>query len=408
MRNRIRVLVGVARRRRRARWSSPRPRSRRRRPARRPKPANEGGRGVHPRSSTSGGTVDDCQKAPIAVDAREQRDHLGLARVPGAARRHVEVRRARGQEHGARSARTGSATTSRRPRRRGPRPRTRRRSYHAQLADARDEAGRIIEEARQAADQVRRDLIARAEAEAAEIRERAAGRHREPARSRRWPTCGPRSPTLSIDLAERIVERNLDRDTQPPARRELHRPGRGATDRWLTASRRRTPRRSSRSREPEDHARRGRGRALPVRADRRGQRRPAHGAHRPGSARRPARRDRRRAAREPRAARSRGRSRRSSSARAGATTSRRSSTRSSSSRRRPRARGRRGPLRGRRSTTRSSSGSPTALVAGDRQAHRGEGRSSTRRCSAARRHDRRHGHRRHGPSPPRPVEGDSI
>ena len=49
--------------------------------------------------------------------------------------------------------------------------------YRAQLADARTESGRIIDEARQAADQVRRDLIA-------------------------------------IELAEKIVERNLDRDTQ--------------------------------------------------------------------------------------------------------------------------------------------------------------------------------------------------
>src|SRR5262249_39233852 len=42
--------------------------------------------------------------------------------------------------------------------------------YLAQIADARNEAGRIIEEARQAAEQVRRDTVARAEAEAAEVR----------------------------------------------------------------------------------------------------------------------------------------------------------------------------------------------------------------------------------------------
>jgi len=39
--------------------------------------------------------------------------------------------------------------------------------YLAQIAGAREEAGRIIEEARQSAEQVRRDLIARAEADAA-------------------------------------------------------------------------------------------------------------------------------------------------------------------------------------------------------------------------------------------------
>src|SRR3974390_676737 len=45
--------------------------------------------------------------------------------------------------------------------------------YRRQLADARAEAGRVIEEARQAADGVRKDLIARAEADAQEIRNRA-------------------------------------------------------------------------------------------------------------------------------------------------------------------------------------------------------------------------------------------
>ena len=38
--------------------------------------------------------------------------------------------------------------------------------YQRQLADSRNEGGRIIEEARQSADQVRKDLIARAEADA--------------------------------------------------------------------------------------------------------------------------------------------------------------------------------------------------------------------------------------------------
>ena len=85
--------------------------------------------------------------------------------------------------------------------------------YAAQIADARNEAGRIIEEARQSAEQVRRDLIARAEAEAAEIRERAQAdistqQERAMAELRTDVT------QLSIDLAERIVEHNLDRDTQ--------------------------------------------------------------------------------------------------------------------------------------------------------------------------------------------------
>ena len=44
--------------------------------------------------------------------------------------------------------------------------------YQRQLADARGEANRIIEEARQTADSLRRDLMTRAEAEVAELRQR--------------------------------------------------------------------------------------------------------------------------------------------------------------------------------------------------------------------------------------------
>ncbi len=85
--------------------------------------------------------------------------------------------------------------------------------YLAQIAGANEEAGRVIEEARQSAEQVRRDLIARAEAEATEIRERAQAdittqQERAMAELRSDVT------QLSIDLAERIVEHNLDRDTQ--------------------------------------------------------------------------------------------------------------------------------------------------------------------------------------------------
>ena len=85
--------------------------------------------------------------------------------------------------------------------------------YNAQLADARAEAGRIIDEARQAADGVRRDLIARAEADAAEVRAKA----QEDARTagdRVMADLRGRVSDLSIELAEKIVERNLDRDTQ--------------------------------------------------------------------------------------------------------------------------------------------------------------------------------------------------
>jgi F-type H+-transporting ATPase subunit b len=85
--------------------------------------------------------------------------------------------------------------------------------YRAQLAEARTEAGRIIDEARTAADQVRRDLIARAESDAAEVRSRAQEDVRL-AGERAMADLRGRVSDLSIELAEKIVERNLDRDTQ--------------------------------------------------------------------------------------------------------------------------------------------------------------------------------------------------
>jgi F-type H+-transporting ATPase subunit b len=84
--------------------------------------------------------------------------------------------------------------------------------YDAQLADARNEAGRIIDEARQSAESVRRDVIARAETEAQEIRARAQA---DIANQRQQAMTQLRTDVanLSIDLAGRIVERNLDSDT---------------------------------------------------------------------------------------------------------------------------------------------------------------------------------------------------
>ena len=83
--------------------------------------------------------------------------------------------------------------------------------HQLQLNDARNEAARIIEEARQAADGVRRDLIARAEAEAAELRQRNA----EQIAAERDRVMGELQGSvagLAIELAERVVETNLDRE----------------------------------------------------------------------------------------------------------------------------------------------------------------------------------------------------
>lgn len=85
--------------------------------------------------------------------------------------------------------------------------------YRRQLSDARNEANRIIEDSRQAAEQVRRDLVARAETEADEIRRRAQDDARL-AGERAMSDLRGQVANLSVELAEKIVERNLDRDTQ--------------------------------------------------------------------------------------------------------------------------------------------------------------------------------------------------
>jgi F-type H+-transporting ATPase subunit b len=84
--------------------------------------------------------------------------------------------------------------------------------YRSQLADARNESARIIEEARQAADKLRQDLKSQAEAEVAEIRQRAQD---DIATQAERVKAGLRAEMaeLSIELAEKVVERSLDRDT---------------------------------------------------------------------------------------------------------------------------------------------------------------------------------------------------
>jgi F-type H+-transporting ATPase subunit b len=85
--------------------------------------------------------------------------------------------------------------------------------YEGKLAEARTEANRIIEEARQAAEGVRGDLIAKAEADATGVRARAQDEARL-AQERAMADLRARVTDLSIELAEKIVERNLDADTQ--------------------------------------------------------------------------------------------------------------------------------------------------------------------------------------------------
>jgi F-type H+-transporting ATPase subunit b len=85
--------------------------------------------------------------------------------------------------------------------------------YQASLADARGEANRIVEEAREAAERVRQETIARAEADAADIRTRATD-DIGLARERAMADLRTQVADISIELAEKIVERNIDRSTQ--------------------------------------------------------------------------------------------------------------------------------------------------------------------------------------------------
>jgi F-type H+-transporting ATPase subunit b len=84
--------------------------------------------------------------------------------------------------------------------------------YQRQLADAKTEASRIIEEARGQADQVKRDLVAKAEADVAELRQRNA----EALAGERGRVMGElqgQVASLAIELAEKVVGSNLDRET---------------------------------------------------------------------------------------------------------------------------------------------------------------------------------------------------
>jgi F-type H+-transporting ATPase subunit b len=85
--------------------------------------------------------------------------------------------------------------------------------YRAKLADARNESNTIIEEARRTAESMRKDLIARAQTEAEEVVVRAresitAERNQAVDEVRR------QAASFSVELAERIVKRNIDRDAQ--------------------------------------------------------------------------------------------------------------------------------------------------------------------------------------------------
>ncbi len=87
------------------------------------------------------------------------------------------------------------------------------RRYQQQLADSRGEANRIVEEARQQAEQVRKDIIAKAQAEAEQITTRA----QESIAAERASTMQELQSTvatMSIQLAEKVVGRSIDASAQ--------------------------------------------------------------------------------------------------------------------------------------------------------------------------------------------------
>ncbi|HSS09709.1 MAG TPA: hypothetical protein VLL25_07485, partial [Acidimicrobiales bacterium] len=70
---------------------------------------------------------------------------------------------------------------------------------------------RIIEEARQAAEQLRQDMVRRADEEVAELRRRNAG-DLQIAQERAISQLQSQVRNLAIELAEKVVGQNLDRD----------------------------------------------------------------------------------------------------------------------------------------------------------------------------------------------------
>jgi F-type H+-transporting ATPase subunit b len=158
----------------------------------------------------AGGTIDDCQKSPSPILPATNEIIWGGAAflfllialwkfgIPAATKMMDErTERIRNDLDTADKARAEAETVLA--------------EYRTQLAESRNEASRMIEEARQQAEQVRRDLTARAEAESAELRarnvEQLAGE-----RDRVLGELRGQVASLAVELAEKVVESNLDRE----------------------------------------------------------------------------------------------------------------------------------------------------------------------------------------------------
>ncbi|HJP15760.1 MAG TPA: F0F1 ATP synthase subunit B [Acidimicrobiales bacterium] len=85
--------------------------------------------------------------------------------------------------------------------------------YEAQLADAKTESARIIEEARVTADQLRTDLSTQAEGSIAEMREKAAA-DVEAQKAQAIADLRAEVSGIALGAAERVVQSSLDADAQ--------------------------------------------------------------------------------------------------------------------------------------------------------------------------------------------------
>lgn len=85
--------------------------------------------------------------------------------------------------------------------------------YEKSISGAREEANKIVEEARQAGESARADIVARAENEATEIKTRAS-QELEAEKERTVSAMRREVAGLSLDVAEKLVGKNLDRASQ--------------------------------------------------------------------------------------------------------------------------------------------------------------------------------------------------
>jgi F-type H+-transporting ATPase subunit b len=163
-------------------------------------------------SLEKGGSIDDCQKAPSPILPQTNEIIWGALSffillflmwkfaVPSI-KKSMEARsdRIRSDLESAEEAKSGAQQVLD--------------DYRAQLADAKNESARIIEEARQQADALKKDQEQRLQTELAEMRARATA-DVEAAKVQAIADLRTEVSNLAIGAAEVVVQRNLDRATQ--------------------------------------------------------------------------------------------------------------------------------------------------------------------------------------------------